>query len=111
MWDKVILSSCEIDDESFKVLHNILVRNDRSPKINALLISHNELNLCVNAIVSLVCHQEIKYLNVSKNKLNLLNLEDDYIKKCAAFLETLNISDNELNGDKAMKLFKVLEVP
>ena len=109
LWDKVILSSCKIDDESFEVLHNILVRNDRSPKIKALQLCDNNLISCGNAIVNLVCHKEIKHLDVSKNALKLLNLEDHYIKKCATFLETLNISDNKLNGEKAMKLFEALK--
>ena len=109
LWDEVILSSCKIDDKSFEVLHNILVRNDRSPKIKTLSLSDNKLNSCSNAIANLLHHQKIQQLNISKNKIILLNLDNNYIKKCATFLETLDISDNKLNGESAMKLFEVLK--
>ena len=104
-WDMVILSSCEIDDESFEVLHNILTRNDKSPKIKTLLLCNNKLNSCSDIIANLVCTQKIEFLNLSNNKLNGLN----HFQKCAGFLETLKISNNELNDEKALELFEILK--
>ena len=104
-WDMVILSSCEIDDGSFEVLHNILTRNDKSPKIKALSLCNNELNSCSDAIANLVSSQEIEFLNLSNNKLEDLN----HFQKCAGFIETLKISNNGLNDENALKLFEVLK--
>ena len=104
-WDMVILSSCEIDDESFEVLHNILTRNDKSPKIKTLSLYNNELNSCSDVIANLVSSQEIEFLNLSNNKLEGLN----HFQKCAGFIETLKISNNGLNDENALKLFEVLK--
>ena len=104
-WDRVILSSCKIDDESFEVLYNILTRNDKSPKIKTLSLSDNELNSCSDKIVKLVCSQKIYHLNLSNNCL------EDMIpfQSCAGFVETLIISNNHLNDEKALKFFEILK--
>ena len=104
-WDKINLSHCKIDDESFEVLCNILTRNDRSPKIKALSLSDNKLNSCNKAIVSLVCHKDIKHLNLSNNNLENLNFSE----VCANALEYLNISNNKIDNKKALKLFEGLK--
>ena len=104
-WNKVNLSHCKIDDESFEVLCNMLTRNDRSPKIKALSLSDNELNLCNKAIVNLVCNKDIKHLNLSNNNLEISNLSE----VCANVLEYLNISNNKIDNEKALKLFKGLK--
>ena len=104
-WDRVILSSCKIDDESFEVLYNILTRNDKSPKIKALSLSDNELNSCSDKIVKLVCSQKIYHLDLSSNCL------EDMIpfQNCAGFIETLIISNNQLNDEKALNFFEILK--
>ena len=104
-WNKVILSCCKIDDESFKLLQNILTRNDRSPKIKCLSLSDNQLISCSEAIVNLVCMQEICHLNLSNNKLKDLY----YFQKCTDFLVSLNISDNKFDDKRALELFNVLK--
>ena len=104
-WDRVILSSCKIDDESFEVLHSILTRNEKSPRIKALSLSDNELNSCSDIIVNLVCSHKIYHLNVSNNVLKDMNS----FQNCAGFLETLMISNNQLDDEKALKLFEVLK--
>ena len=104
-WDKVNLSHCKIDDTNFEVLCNILTRNDRSPKIKALSLSDNKLNLCNEAIVNLVCNKDIKHLNLSNNNLGNLSLSE----VCANVLEYLNISNNKIDNKKALRLFESLK--
>ena len=104
-WDKVILSSCEIDDDSFEVLHNILIRNDKSPKIKALSLHNNELNSCSDVIANLVSSQKIRCLDLSNNQLEGFNP----FQKCAGCLVTLKISNNGLDDKKALDLFETLK--
>ena len=104
-WNKVDLSHCKIDDESFEVLCNVLTRNERSPKIKALSLSDNKLNSCNKAIVNLVCNKDIKHLNLSNNNLENLNFSE----VCANVLEYLNISNNKIDNKKALKLFEGLK--
>ena len=52
-WEKVDLSKCDIDDDKFQVLHNVLTRNDGipKPKIQHLLLCGNNLNYVVQVLL------------------------------------------------------------
>ena len=96
-WKSVNLSYCEIDDEKFRILHEVLTRNDGrfKPKIEALLLSGNKLKSCDDAIANLACRQEILYLDLSNNVLKNFSS----LQRCD-FLVTLDISNNKLNNEK-----------
>ena len=103
-WKVVDISSCEIDDEKFKVLHEVLTRNDGRPKpeIEALKLSGNKLkSSCSIAVAHLVCSQKIAHLYLSNNFLTDLVP----FKNCGDFLRTLDISNNDLGNEKALELF------
>ena len=102
-WKIVDISHCGIDDEKFKILHEVLTRNDGRPKpdIEALFLSGNKLKSCSDAIVDLVCRQKIAHLHVFKNSLTkLVSFEN-----CGEILRTLDISNNELGNEEALDLF------
>ena len=105
-WDLVNLSQCEIDDEMFRVLHEILTRNDGRPKpeIKALSLSGNKLKLCSDKIAHLAFNQKILHLNLSNNEI------EDMVpfERCSNILETLNMSNNKLGNEKSQKLFTAL---
>ena len=96
-WKSVNLSYCEIDDKKFKILHDVLTRNDGrfKPKIEALLLSGNKLKSCSGAIANLACRQQILYLDLSNNVLENFSS----LRRCD-FLVTLDISNNKLNNEK-----------
>ena len=105
-WKFVDISHCEIDDEKFKVLHEELTRNDRRPKpeIKALLLSGNTLKSCGDQIINLVICHKIQHLDLSNNFLK------DVVpfSRCGDFLETLDISNNELDkldNNEALEIF------
>ena len=106
-WELVDISNCEIDDEKFRVLHEVLTINDGRPKpeIKALSLSGNKLNLCSAAIVQLIRCQKILDLNLSSNLL----VDVFPFKQCGDFLETLDISNNKLGNENALELFNVLK--
>ena len=102
-WELVNLSHCEIDDEIFEDLYNVLTRNDGRPKpdIKDLSLSGNKLKSCGNAIAHLVCCQKILHLNLSNNMLEDLSP----FERCGDFLETLHVSNNKLaNGQVSQSL-------
>ena len=106
-WKFVDISHCEVDDENFKVLHEILTKNDGRPKpeIEALSLSGNRLESCSVAVAHLVCFRKIAHLNLSNNFLvDLVSF-----KKCGNFLRTLDISNNELGNEEAQELFNSLK--
>ena len=115
-WKLVNLSYCDIDDEKFRTLHEVLTRNDGrfKPKIEMLSLSGNKLKSCSDAIANLACCQEILHLDLSKNVLeNFVSLQ-----RCD-FLETLDISNNKLdntnvaisfNGLRILRKLKVLKM-
>ena len=106
-WESVDLSYCEVDDEMFEVLHEILTINDGRPKpeIKALSLSGNKLKSCSIAIANLICCQNILHLNLSNNVLDELAS----LKTCGNFLEFLDISNNKLNNEKALELFSAMK--
>ena len=106
-WELVNISYCEIDDEMFKILYKVLTRNDGRPKpeIKALSLSGNKLTSCSDAIVHLVCCQKIQHLNLSNNNLQSMMP----FRRCGDFLETLHISNNKLDNEKALELFNALK--
>ena len=106
-WELVDISHCEIDDKMFKILHGVITRNDGRPKpeIKALSLSGNRLTSCSDAIVHLVCCQKIQHLNLSNNNLQSMVP----FKRCGDFLETLHISNNKLDNEKALELFNALK--
>ena len=98
-WESVNLSCCEIDDEIFETLHEVLARNDgrQKPDIKNLSLSDNRLKSCSSIIANLVCCQKISHLDLSNNILdNLIPFE-----RCGDFLEILNVSNNNLDTEKA----------
>ena len=101
-WKTVNLSYCQIDDKKFKILVEVLTRNDGrfKPKIEVLSLSGNKLKSCSDDIANLTCRQEILHLDLSKNVLgNFISLQ-----RCD-FLVTLDISNNKLyNGNVAISL-------
>ena len=104
-WKKVILSYCQIDDKKFRILYEVLTRNDGrfKPKIEALSLSGNKLKSCSDDIANLVCRQEILHLDLSNNIL------EDFIslQRCD-FLVTLDISGNKLDGKNVAESLKSL---
>ena len=113
-WELVNLSHCEIDDEKFEVLHEVLTKDDGRPKpeIKDLQLSGNKLKSCGDAIANIVCRQKVSQLNLSNNMLK------DIIPfaKCGDFLETLDVSNNKLGNEKvsqsltALKFLRKLKV-
>ena len=105
-WKTVSLSSCNIDDNKFVVLHSKLTRDDGilKPEIQALSLCNNKLMSCSTAVASMAQNQKIISLNLSGNALK--NLCD--FKLCV-FLETLDISNNDLTNKEALELFPALE--
>ena len=96
-WKSVNLSYCEIDDNKFKILHEVLTRKDGrfKPKIEALLLSRNKLKSCDDAIANLACRQEILHLDLSNNVLKSFCS----LQRCD-FLVTLDISEIKLDNDE-----------
>ena len=112
-WKKVNLSYCQIDDKKFKILNEVLTRNDErfKPKIEALSLSGNKLKSCSDDIANLACCQEILHLDLSNNVLgNFTSLQ-----RCD-FLVTLDISNNKLDNDNvpisltALRILRKLKV-
>ena len=108
-WESVNLSHCEIDDEIFEDLHDVLTRNDGRPKpdIKDLSLSGNKLKLCSNAIANLVCCQKVLHLDLSNNVLEDLIPFERY--RCGDFLETLHVSNNKLGNEKASQSLTALK--
>ena len=106
-WKLVDISNCQIDDENFQVLHELLTRKDGRPKpeIKALSLSGNELKLSSDVIVHLVHCQKVVHLNLSNNLL----IDVVPFKQCGDFLETLDISNNKLGNENALEFFNVLK--
>ena len=106
-WELVNLSYCEIDDEKFEVLHEILTKDDGRPKpeIKDLQLSGNKLKSCGDAIANIVCRQKVSQLNLSNNMLK------DIIPfaKCGDFLETLDVSNNKLGNEKVSQSLTALK--
>ena len=96
-WKSVNLSYCEIDDNRFKILHEVLTRKDGrfKPKIEALLLSGNKLKSCDEAIANLACRQEMLHLDLSNNVLKSFCS----LRRCD-FLVTLDISENKLDNEE-----------
>ena len=108
-WELVNLSHCEIDDEKFEVLHEILTKDDRRPKpeIKDLQLSGNKLSSCSDAIVNLAFCLKIVHLDLSYNVLK----DTDPFR--GDFLKTLDVSNNNLDVMKvftAVKFLRNLEV-
>ena len=106
-WESVNLSYCEIDDEKFEVLQEILTKNDGRPKpeIKDLQLSGNKLKSCGDAIANVVCCQKVSQLNLSKNILEDITS----FERCGDFLETLDASYNKLDGEKASESLTALK--
>ena len=106
-WELVNLSHCEIDDEIFEDLYNVLTRNDGRPKpdIKNLSLSGNKLKSCSNAIAHLVCCQKVLHLNLSNNMLEDLNP----FERCGDFLETLHVSNNKLGNEQVSRSLTALK--
>ena len=106
-WESVNISNCEINDEKFKVLHKVLTRNDGRPKpeIKSLSLSGNKLKSCCDAIAHLACCQKIQHLNLSSNLL----ADIDPFKQCGNFLQSLDISNNKFDNEKAPELLTALK--
>ena len=112
-WKKVDLSYCQIDDKKFRILYEVLTRNDGrfKPKIEGLSLSGNNLKSCSDDIANLACCQEILHLDLSNNVLgNFTSLQ-----RCD-FLVTLDISNNKLDNDSvaisltALRILRKLKV-
>ena len=104
-WEKVDLSKCDIDDDKFQVLHNVLTRNDGipKPKIQHLLLCDNNLKLCGSGVAKVAQNQEIINLNLSGNALKNL-----HVFNLCTHLEILDMSHNNLANKEALELFSVL---
>ena len=105
-WKHVNLSVCDIDDDKFEVLHNVLTRNDGIPKpeIQKLSLPGNNLKSCGAAVANVAQNQGIVFLYLSDNKLK--NLSD--FKLCT-HLEILDLSRNSLTDKEALELFPGLK--
>ena len=64
-WESVNISHCEINDELFEVLHEVITRNDGrlKPEIKSLSLSGNKLKSCSNTIADVVCCQKVSQLS------------------------------------------------
>ena len=104
-WRKVDLSHCDIDDDKFEILHNVLTRNDGipKPKIQDLSVLGNNLRSCGTAVAKVAQNQKIIRLNLSGNALK--NLGD--FKLCI-LLEILDMSNSSLKNKEALELFPAL---
>ena len=106
-WEVVDLSHCEINDEIFVALHDVLTRNDGRPKpeIKVLHLAGNKLESCSDALANLVCCQKVLHLNISRNLLK------DLIPfmRCGDILEILHASNNKLSNEKVTESLTALQ--